>query len=377
MRFLLDARALLDRNADRGVGSYVRGLLDGIASLGRANDVELLVDAGVGVTPGAADGFRISPARVPAVRRRAQPILEPFLVSSALARSRPSLYHGLNFSTPVYSRVPVVVTVQDLIPFVLPSYYGTLRRDLRIAKWLLPRADVVIASSHSTARDLVRHTRVDPERIHVVPLGVAPRFGAAPSVDADATLARLGVRPPFLLAVGVFDPRKRIEDVVGVTAAVRKEHDVQLVIAGDQGWFTSAVAAAVERSGLTAHTRVLGFVDDGDLVALYQRTACLVFASAYEGFGLPPLEAMAAGAPVAMYDNSSLPEVGGDVALLAPDGDVGALAAKVTEVLGDPREHVALAARGRTRASEFTWERVARETLTTYEQVLRGSGSAR
>jgi glycosyltransferase involved in cell wall biosynthesis len=368
--YLLDARTLQDHSASRGIGTYTRGLLEGFHAIGINRDVELLLGPGTPPPEVVAYDVRMSRRRVPVTRRRLQPLLDPLLTSAVLVEARPALYHGLDFGQPLYARTPVVVTVHDLIPFVLPSMYPFLRRQRSFALRLLRFADALVVDSESTARDVVHYARIDPERIHRVPLGVSPRFGADPDVDLEHTLARLGVRQPFLLAVGVFDERKRIQHVVKIAADVRRHHDVQLVIVGEQGYFDAAVRTAVDAAGMHPHTSILGFVDTEDLIALYRRTACLLFTSAYEGFGLPPLEAMAAGAPVAMYANSSLPEVAGDAAIMVADGDRASLARKVVELLGDPAEMEARREHGRRRAGRYTWTRTATEMLAVYEGVL-------
>jgi glycosyltransferase involved in cell wall biosynthesis len=370
--YLLDARPLQDRNAGRGVGSYVRGLLEGLRSVGADRSVEVLLSASP-VPPEVAEyDLRTAGRRLPVMRRRLRPVLDPLVTSVALAGARPALFHTLDFRPPVYARMPVVVTVHDLIPFVFASAYPRLRRERFFALQLLRFADALITDSESSARDIARFARIDRERIDVVPLGVS----ALPEVAADTgdeTLARLGVRGPYLLAVGVFDPRKRIEHVVEIAAEVRRHHDVQLVVVGEQGYFDGAVRASVAEAGMTERTKILGFVPRADLVTLYRRAACLLFTSAYEGFGLPPLEAMAAGAPVAMYENSSLPEIAGDAALMAADGDSVSLAAMVVEMLGDPQLVELRRRQGERWAARFTWERTATETLSVYERVLARS----
>jgi glycosyltransferase involved in cell wall biosynthesis len=173
-----------------------------------------------------------------------------------------------------------------------------------------------------------------------------------------------------VLAVGTFDPRKRVELIAEVSRRLRADHDVGLVIAGFQGNFAGAVERALHDSGISDHTRVLGHVSGEDLAGLYSLTDCLLFTSAYEGFGLPPLEAMAAGAPVAVFDNSSLREVVGEAGLVIADGDGAAMAGAVSALLGDPADRARRARLGRERAASFTWEAAAAATLRVYATVL-------
>ncbi len=369
-RYLLDARSLQDESAVRGIGTYVRGLLGGFRSLGVAGDVSLLLQRGLPVPPWLlAAGFTGHPARLRPLNRHVRPVLDPFQVRRAMSALLPDVYHAVEYAQPVFPAVPVVVTVHDLIPFVRPGEYPWMRRERTLPMRQFRRADAVIAVSRSTAADLQRIAGVDPARISVVSEGVSPDRALS-----DAELARLRdrLRLPhrFVLAVGTFDPRKRIDLLTQVVRGLRRDHDVGLVIAGSQGNFAPAVESSIRRAGLSSHARVLGHVGEADLSGLYQLTECLVFTSAYEGFGLPPLEAMAAGSPVAVFDNSSLREVVGDVGLVVEDGDVAAMIASVSGILADPAERHRLGARGRAHSASFTWETAAEATLRVYDEVL-------
>jgi glycosyltransferase involved in cell wall biosynthesis len=369
-RYLIDGRPLQGGSAMRGIGTYVRGLLGGLASVGASGDVALLLERGA--PPPAMSGLAIHPARLLAVNRHLRPLLDPFQVRAALSVRRPGLYHAVEYAQPVLPPVPVVVTVHDLIPFVMPADYPWMRRERTVAMHQLKHADALIAVSQATADDLRRIAGADPRRVTVIPEGV-PAPVALPPERLAALRAELGLPDRFLLAVGTFDPRKRIDLTVEVVRRVRKAHDVGLVIAGFQGNFSAAVERAVARGGIAGDTRILGHVSTEQLAALYQLGECLVFTSAYEGFGLPPLEAMAAGLPVVVFDNSSLAEVVGANGLLIRDGDIAAMAEAVSAILADPRERSRRAESGRERAAEFTWERAARATLAVYSTLLDGA----
>ena len=174
----------------------------------------------------------------------------------------------------------------------------------------------------------------------------------------------------FLLAVGTFDPRKRVGLLADVLHRVRAEAPITLVIAGDQGAFTARVSNAFAETAAGDSVRIIGHVDDATLAALYTGAECLVFTSAYEGFGLPPVEAMACGTAAVVFDNSSLPEVAGAAAITVPDGDTGAMAAAIVRLLHEPDERARRSDEGRAWASQFTWRRAAEATLTVYERVL-------
>jgi glycosyltransferase involved in cell wall biosynthesis len=370
IRFLLDGRPLQDASSVRGIGTYLRGLLGGFEALGVSGDVGLLLERGASAPPDVtATGVTTHRSRLRPLNRHLRPTLDPLQVRHALSVDPPALYHAIEYAQPVFPPVPVVVTVHDLIPFVMPGQYPWMRRERALAMRQIRHADAVIAVSRSTAADLERIAGVDPRRVTVIAEGVNP-----PREIADADLAelrvRLGLPARFVLAVGTFDPRKRVELVAEVSRRLRADHDVGLVIAGFQGNFAGAVERALHDTGISDHTRVLGHVTAEDLAGLYSLTDCLLFGSAYEGFGLPPLEAMAAGAPVAAFDNSSLREVVGDAGLVIADGNAAAMAGAVSRLLGDPADRARRVRLGRERAASFTWEAAAAATLRVYDTVL-------
>jgi glycosyltransferase involved in cell wall biosynthesis len=370
IRYLLDGRPLQDQSSVRGVGTYLRGLLSGFASLGAADDVGLLLERGPALPPHlVAAGFTAHPVRLRPLNRHVRPLIDPLQIRHALGSLSPSLYHAVEYGQPVLPRTPVVVTVHDLIPFVMPDAYPWMRRERALPMRQFRSADAVIAVSACTAGDLQRIAGVDPARISVITEGVTPHRVRS---DAELSSLREQLRLPgrFVLAVGTFDPRKRVDALAEVVRGLRMHHDIALVIAGSQGNFAAAVESALVRAGLTRHARVLGHVDDEQLGGLYQMSECLVFTSAYEGFGLPPLEAMAAGTAVAVFDNSSLREVVDDVGLVVDDGNVAAMVAAVSGLLADPAEREAREKLGRERAALFTWQETAAATLRVYEDVL-------
>ena len=368
---LIDGRALQDRSAVRGIGTYLRGLLAGFRALGLGDRIELLFSSGAPLPPELPGlGARAAAARVPRVLRRLQPVLDPFFVEAVLTRLKPDLYHGVEWAQPVGRKVPTVITVHDLIPFVMPTAYPWMRRERILALHQLRRADAVITDSHATAADVQRIARVADSRIHVVHLAVDPAFSPARAATVQQLRSRLGLQRPYLLATGTFDPRKRMQALAAVAATVVQHHDIDLVIAGDQGVYAAPLAATLRDAGVIDRSHILGFVPATDLVALYSGCACFVFTSGYEGFGLPPLEAMACGAPVVAFDNSSIPEVIGDGGFLVPDGDVSAMADVINALLADSARDEQIRARGRQRAAEFTWLRTAERTAAIYRDLL-------
>jgi glycosyltransferase involved in cell wall biosynthesis len=367
----MDGRPLQGGSAVRGIGSYARGLIAGFAELEDPPDLSLLLSEHREPPPEISAGVRSAARRIRVVHPTLQPIADTVLVARALRDAPADLYHAIEFGQPLRTRLPVVVTIHDLIPFVMPRDYPWVRRARLLGLRLLRRADAVIAVSEATRRDVLRLTGTSPKRIRVIPEGISPVFRAAPPESVEALRARLRIDRPFLLAVGTFDPRKRIALLAEVVSKVRRDHDVVLVIAGDQGTFTNTVTSALSRAGLADHSRVIGHVSTDDLVALYTGAICLAFTSAYEGFGLPPLEAMACGTPAVVFDNSSLPEVSGTAAVVVPDGDAARMAAAMSRLLDDPGEHDRRRAEGLAWAATFTWGRAAAMTLEVYRAAMQ------
>ncbi len=370
MRVLIDGRPLQGASSVRGIGSYARGLLAGFTEIDDPPQVSLLLSGHREPPPEVSATVRPASRRIRVVHPTLQPVADTVFVARALRDAHADLYHAIEFGQPLRTRLPVVVTVHDLIPFVMPHDYPWVRRARILGLRLLRRADAVIAVSEATRRDVLRLTSTSPERVTVIPEGVAPVFRAASDEAVDRLREHLRIDRPFLLAVGTFEPRKRIETLADVVRRVRRDHDVELVIAGDQGTFADAVTGALDRAGLADHSRVIGHVSTDDLVTLYTAADCFVFTSAYEGFGLPPLEAMACGTPAVVFDNSSLPEVSGGAAIVVPNGDTTAMAQAVTHLLDDAAERDRRRADGLAWAATFTWRRAAAMTYEVYRGAL-------
>lgn len=374
---LLDGRSLQTPSAVRGIGSYVRGLLEGLREEGGANEIGLLLSAGRPDPPELESlSLQAASGRIAALHPTLQPVADPLLVARAVRRLRPALYHAVEWGQPLWSSAAVVVTVHDLIPFIFPRQYPWVRRAHLAALRLLRRADRIIAVSQSTARDVERIAHVTPDRISVIGEGISSTFVPADPEAVQRMRRRFGLRGRYVLAVGTFDPRKRIDNLARVARRLTDALPLELVVAGEQGSFLEEVMAAIRGAGLTHRAHVLGHVEPGELAALYTGSKCLLFTSAYEGFGLPPLEAMRCATAVVMYCNSSLPEIAGEAAVLVPDGDAEAMAEAASRLIRDGAERSRRIAIGRRWSAEFTWRRAAQKTRAVYEDA-QGAARAR
>lgn len=297
-------------------------------------------------------------------------------VGVPLAGGAVDLLHYPYFAAPLLSPRPVVVTVHDLIPILLPRYRGgwTARLYTALAAAATRRARLIICDSEHSRGDCLRLLNVPRERTRVVYLAAAPDLGPADPETAAAVARRHGLEGRFLLYFGGLDHRKNLGTLLrGFADFARGREDALLAVAGraqGTGPLFPDWPALARALGLERQVRFLGHVPEEEKAALYTAAWGFVFPSAYEGFGLPPLEAMACGTPVVCADASSLPEVVGDAALLAPADSPSAWTAALARLWDDAEPRGELAARGRARAHLFTWEKTARETAEVYECAL-------
>ena len=351
-------RPLQGPSVERGVGTYAAGLLGGLISEGFDSDLTLLLDADLPepqLPPGA---YQLAGSR----RRyhgRLSPYEEAVALGADLRRIGAGVYHAIDLRLPGRSPGGLVVTLHDLIPW---AWGGPRMRGERLRFWLgkrlLKRADTVVAVSQATAADASRYAGVDSRRIKVVPEAADPVFEPR-SGAADRVRERWRLDPGYLLFVGALDARKDPAGLLRAWAVARETRPgLRLAIAGAPGRQAPPAMPGAD---------MLGRADRLELADLYTAAGCLVFPSRYEGFGLPCLEAMACGCPVAAYRNSSLPEVVDDAGRLVPDGDAEALGRAAAALCADP---ASARSAGLKRAKTFSWRKAARHTIGVYEDLL-------
>jgi glycosyltransferase involved in cell wall biosynthesis len=353
-----------------GIGTYVRELLPAMTE----------VDPAAEITAFHARFGRPAPTE-----------LQPFhpvdlgrgirtLYPAWNATGRPPLPPSLAGTDVVHAPSPVavpparptqglVVTVHDLAFRLFPSMYPATWRLLYRAglRRAARRADAIIAVSRHTATDLARVTRVDPARIHVVPMAVAQPSNPG---DPEPVLRRLKIPRPYVLFAGTLEPRKNLVRLVRAYRRVALRVPHALVVTGPVGWRAQRIHRELALHG-PGRVVLTGRVRAEELDALYRGADAFCYPSLYEGFGLPVLEAMARGVPTITSTASSLPEVAGDAAVTVDPRSVRGLAAALERVLTDGQESDRLRALGKDRAAGFTWERTARMTLDVYEAVRR------
>ncbi len=293
------------------------------------------------------------------------------------------LAHVPHFGPPLFPPLPTVVTIHDLIPLVLSAYRGSSRVQLytRLAAHGAQRAAAVIADSEASARDIEKYLRIPREHIHVVHLAAPSRCQPNLAPDEIARVrAKYNLPECFALYLGGFDVRKNVARVIEAFAGLETGErrlatdDWHLVLAGklpaaDTDFFPDPRKIAKDFR-VTRRVHFPGYIDEADKPALYMAARVFLFASQYEGFGLPPLEAMACGTPVICANSSSLPEVVGEGGILLAPSDAHAWSEALRAILTDDAQWAQRRALGLTQARKFSWARAARETLEVYRAVV-------
>lgn len=371
MRIAIDARKL----RDFGIGTYLRNILIELSRLDQTTEYVVLCrpdDVHVGDVLGR--NFR-------AVVEGARPysVAEQVRLPLVLARERVDLLHEPHYVLPPAIRCRTVVTIHDCIHLMFPQYLPSRLAVVysRASMWAAARkADRILTVSEASKRDILRFFDVPPEKVSVIHNAIDERFLAPPDVPRmEQVRQRYQLDGPFVLYVGNIKPHKNLDRLIAAFARARQAgpDGLKLVIIGDDVSRYPVLRQTVHRNKLDKHVRFLGFQSHETLMAVYRLARVFVFPSLYEGFGFPPLEAMACGTPVVTSNVSSLPEVAGDAALLVDPYDVDALAAGITRALTDEALRADLAARGRARAREFSWAQSVAAMHRIYMEVL-GAG---
>jgi glycosyltransferase involved in cell wall biosynthesis len=376
VRVTFDARHLQTVARVRGIGRYTRNLLAAFARLA-PTDIEWTL-LRLGNFP-PADPSPLPPHRDLNTVRLRRPELsmlavDPILLSAELAVARPRVYHSTQLGLPALRGCRTVITIHDLAPLRWPEHYLRLPHARVGHAWeyaLARRADAIIAVSEATRRDVVDLLRVPPERVTVIPEAVDTQFAPPPADEGRRVAATFGVPGRYVLYVGQFDPRKNMDGLLTAFArAAAGDAELRLVIAGDLGRLSSFLTTALQRTRAPRERIVVtGHVDDPTLAALYAGAECLLHAALLEGFGLTPLEALAAGTPVVGHRAGAVEEVVGDAGVLVDAHDPDALGDALVAYLGDTARQRELRARARARAALFSWDRAATDTLAVYRRV--------
>ena len=283
------------------------------------------------------------------------------------------IFHGTNYEVPLWNRQRNVLTIHDLSLLLHPEYHeaNLVRRARRRLPLMVRSAAMIIADTESIKREICEKLKVKPERVAVTPPAPRRSFFPAPDLETLATRELLGIETDFILSVGTIEPRKNLLTLVRALDQILRTTELrpQLVIAGGEGWLMDELYSFIRSSGIGDRVRFTGYTSDEALRALYSSCRVCVYPSLYEGFGLPPLEAMACGAPVITSRIPAIVETVGRAAALIDPHNVTELSQSIVELWNDEQQRTRLSQAGLKRAAEFTWERTAKLTLDVYDEV--------
>jgi glycosyltransferase involved in cell wall biosynthesis len=370
MKICLDIQSAIGPGA--GVGRYTRSLAEHLPALAGPADA---------LTCFYFDFRRQGPPPLPdGVKARACRLLPGALVQKSWTHLRwppfdafagaHDLFHFPNFFLPPLRRGRSLVTIHDVSFLRFPQFAEDKNR--RYLEKTIPRtvarADAILTISHFSAGEIASLLGADPARVHAIHLAVAPHLKPAPAEAVARLRKSYGLFRPYLLSVGTLEPRKNIEFLVEVFESL-PHYEGELVLAGAPGWKVGPILERIARSPAANRIRQLRFVPEADLPALYSGADLFLCASHYEGFGFPPLEAMACGTPVVSSPGGSLREVLGEAAVILEPVDPDAWRTAIRGLLADPERRRERAVAGRRQAALYTWEETARQTWSLYRKV--------
>ncbi len=388
MRVGIDARSLGRRTG--GIETYVRNVASALTTVDLDGDYALLVDQQL--TQGVITG----------VERMRQVVVQPLLPvmripfwhhgltlvpwqpptaaeARALMRERIDVVH-VQQTAPLFCPARIVVSLHDIVferyPHLFPP--DSIVKLQVTVPLTVRRAAAILTLSEYSKRDIVRRYCVPSEKVTVAPCAADPMYRPMRDEERDTgrlaeIRAKYGTGERFILSVGNLQPRKNLRTLIEAYVKLRQADATRhkLVLVGREAWLHDDIFAAARASGYADELVFTGYVPDADLVALYNAADVFVYPSLFEGFGLPPLEAMACGTPTVTGNTSALPETVGEAALMVDPRDAEALAGALARVLGDAELRAELAGRGIARAAAFSWERTARIILDTYRRAAQ------
>jgi glycosyltransferase involved in cell wall biosynthesis len=364
-----------------GTGQYLRSLLEWLPRVAPQHEYAVVVPAGPGAPAVVAGpGWQPHPLSSGA-GNSAKVWFEQVAFPRAAGRLRADVIHVPHWAPPLAAPAPIVVTVHDIIPALLPAYRGgvLVRLYTALASAATAGAARVLADSDASAKDIAERLRVPPDRLRTIYLAAGPQY--TPQGDwrvDDPIREKYGLQEGYVLYLGGFDARKNVRGLLSAWtwAANSIGQGYPLVIGGQlptpDGELFEDYPAIAKELDIADTVKFIGAVAEADKPALYRGATAFAYPSRYEGFGLPPLEAMASGVPVVTSTGGSLPEVMGSAGYLIPADDTRTFGAALLTIVVEPSVHDDLRRRGLEQARKFSWEKTAAETAAAYEEAAMG-----
>jgi len=361
---------------DTGSGQYLRQLVAHLPAVAPELEFSLVMPRAEAGVPG---GCTVAvPRRLPAQWGKIW--FEQFGFPRACRRLGADVAHVPYWAPPAAPPLPTVVTIHDLIPLLLREYRGGpgVRAYTAMVAATARSATLILTDSESSRRDILAHLGVPEERVRAIPLAADGRFRPGPCAEDEAVRQRYGLPERYVLYLGGFDVRKNVATALATYtwAGPAIGTEWPLVVAGRLPQRHSAFIPDPRRQAQALQlepqwVRFIGAVEEADKPALYRGAVALLFPSRYEGFGLPPLEALACGTPVVGSNAASVPEVVGAAGVLLDPDDAAGMAGVLIQLAQDPAFHTQLSRSALQQAARFSWQRTAQETLAAYRQAVR------
>jgi glycosyltransferase involved in cell wall biosynthesis len=379
MKIAFDARPLVKYKT--GIGKYTENLLRHICDI--SSDSELLLFSNKEISFNKEKNVEY------AIRKRLFgkynsslwfQLSLPFYLNSR-SDNKIDLFHGTMAMLPLAATVPMVITIYDLVLEKFPEtmYWKNWLSLKTLMRASARKALKIIAISENTKKDIMDCFGIEDEKIRVIYLGVDRQFSPQPDPNEAGVLSKYNLPSGYILSVGTLEPRKNILRLINAYKMVASSGEPvpKLVIVGGHGWRNEDLGKLVRESGLADRVVLVGYVPDEDLPTLYRNATVFVYPSLYEGFGLPPLEAMACGTPVITSNLSSIPEVVGDAGIVIDPYNTTEIARAIASVLNNEELRESLRTSGLVRSRLFNWDKTALETLKLYQEVIEESKAKR
>jgi glycosyltransferase involved in cell wall biosynthesis len=379
MKIAIDATIL--RKENTGTGFYIINLIKGIQNI-HSKDHEFLIYMNRELVGNILDIYdeRINIINVNFKVRFFRVLWQLFILPFSLWKRKVDVLHSSNYITPFFKfGFKVIVSIHDMTFFIMPEKYTVIKRIFfrTLVPVFIKVADYVITISENTKKDIVKFFKMNPDRIYVTYPGIPDSYKVSIIKDEQKikeTLIKYNIKRDFILFVGMIEPRKNVLSLLKAFLLVDKIIDMDLVIVGKKGWKYEDIDDFMNKlksNPIKNNIIFTGYVPENELLYIYQKASIFIYPSFYEGFGLPPLQAMACGIPVITSNTSSLPEVVGDAALIFEPTDIDGIADAIKRIVFDDRLREELKMKGIKRSERFTLKNFAESTISVYEK-LRG-----